>query len=59
MTRYIFYRYENDGTLIIRYSDDNGKRYSRRYLYYTLREAISKFRKDFSLQHKHIKIKKL
>ncbi len=56
--RYIFYNYENDGYLILRYRDDNGRRYSRRYLYYTFHEAIQKFRKDFGLRHKHIKIKK-
>ncbi|MCM1220785.1 MAG: hypothetical protein NC548_40470 [Lachnospiraceae bacterium] len=56
--RYIFYRHD-DGWLILRYSDDNGKRFSMRYLGYTLSEAISKFRRENHLRRKHIKLKKL
>lgn len=53
------YYYYNDGTLIIKYSDDDGKRIFHRYVFYTLKEAIKKFRQDFNLQHKHIQVQKL
>ena len=56
--KYLFYYYQ-DGMLVFDYSDDNGNHYHRRYLDYTLREAIRKFRQDNHLQYKHIIIKKL
>ncbi len=56
--KYIFYRYEN-GWLILRYSDDNGQHFSMCYFGYTLREAISKFRRENHLRYKHIITKKL
>lgn len=56
--RYLFYYYKKDGTLIFLYSNKNIKK-TIRYIGYTLKEAISKFRKDNNLQRKHIKIQKL
>lgn len=57
--RYIFYHYNNFGMLVLNYGDGNGGHKEHCYLYYSLREAISKFRKDNGLQYKHIKIVKL
>lgn len=57
--KYIYYYYNSAGYLILDYSDDEGYHTSQSYLYYTLREAISLFRKRFNLQHKHIKVEKL
>ena len=57
--RYIFYHYNNFGMLVLDYSDEKGEHKEHCYLYYSLREAISKFRKDNRLQYKHIKIAKL
>lgn len=57
--RYIFYYYNSSGMLILDYCDENGRHKEHYYLYYSLREAISKFRKDNGLQYKHIKIVKL
>lgn len=56
--RYLYYYYEKDGTLIIKYSDDNGKRHHHRYVFYTLREALKQFRKEYNLRYKHLTIKK-
>lgn len=56
--KYLFYYY-SDGALIFKYRDDCGKRIFHRYIFYTLKEAIAKFRKDNNLQRKHIKIQKL
>lgn len=56
--RYLFYYYSYD-VLVIKYHDDYGKRISHRYYYFTVKEAIRKFRIDNGLQHKHIVVKKL
>ena len=56
--RNLFYYYQKDGTLVIRYSDERIRK-THRYVFFTLKEAIAKFRKDNNLQHKHIKIQKL
>ncbi len=56
--RYLFY-YRTEGAIIFKYKDDFGNRLFRRYIFYTLKEAISQFRKNNNLQHKHIKIQKL
>lgn len=56
--RYLFY-YRSNGMLIFKYKDDFGNRIFNRYIFYTLKEAISKFRKDNNLQRKHIKLQKL
>ena len=53
--RYIFYSFNDVGVLTLHYvGDGTEKRY--RYVFYTLRQAISKFRKDNNLSNKHIKI---
>ncbi len=56
--RYLFYHHSN-GVLIIKYHDDFGNHITQHYLFYTVKEAISKFRKDNGLQRKHIVIKQL
>lgn len=56
--RYIFYHYNNSGTLILDYCDDK-IHITESYIYYTLKQAIHKFRKSNGLQNKHIKISKL
>lgn len=56
--RYLFYYYAN-GTLILKYKDDFGKRISHRYVFYTVSEAIKLFREQFGLKQKKIIIKNL
>lgn len=56
--RNLFYYYQN-GALIFKYSDDNGKRITHRFIFYTLKEAIKAFREQFNLKHKKIRIKNL
>lgn len=53
--RNLFYYYKNDGTLVLLYSDGQNKK-TMRYVFYTLKEAIKKFRKDNNLRYKHIKV---
>jgi len=53
--RYIFYYYNEYGTLTLDYwGDSERKTYS--YVFYTLPQAVKKFRQDNELSHKHIKI---
>lgn len=56
--KYLFYYYRN-GILAFNYKDDNGNRYHRRYLGYTLCEAIRKFRQDNNLRYKHVNVEEL
>lgn len=56
--RYIFYHYNNFGTLVFDYYDEE-THVTQSYVFYTLKQAISKFRKDNGLQCKRIKISKL
>ena len=56
--RYIFYHYNNFGTLVFDYYDEE-THVKQSYVFYTLKQAISKFRKDNGLQYKRIKISKL
>lgn len=56
--KYLFYYYNSQGNIIFHYSEDN-YRTNCHYMGYSLKEAISKFRKDNNLQHKHIIVKKL
>ena len=56
--RTLFYHYNSFGVLVLNYRD-NDRWIDHSYLYYSLREALAKFRKDYNLQHKHIKIIKL
>lgn len=53
------YYYYKDGTLIFRYKDDCGNRKFYRFIFYTLKEALQKFRQDNNLRHKHIKVQRL
>lgn len=41
--RTLFYYYK-DGTLVFKYSDEDGKRLIHHYIFYTLKEANKKFR---------------
>ena len=59
MKRTIYYYYNSQGTLCFEYRDEYGRYIDHCYLYYTLREALQKFRKDNGLQRKHIRIYKL
>ena len=53
--RYIFYHYNNFGTLVFDYYDEE-THVTQSYVFYTLKQAISKFRKDNNLSNKHIRI---
>lgn len=55
----LFYRYNAYGSLVFKYRDEQGTRIERTYLFYTLREAIQRFRNEYNLQHKHIELIKL
>ncbi len=55
----IFYHYNSTGTLFLSYSDGNGGYIDHTYVFYSLREAIQKFRRKYGSQHKHIRINKL
>ncbi len=57
--KYLFYHYNSQGTLIFDYSDEYGRHIEHAYLFYSLRDAIKKFREDNGLKHKHIHIEKL
>ena len=56
--RYIFYHYNSVGTLILDYSDEYTHK-TQAYVFYSLREAVRKFRQDYNLRYKHITIRKL
>ncbi len=56
--RYIFYHYNYNGSLILDY-DGEDFRTTQVYVYYTLRQAIKSFRKDYKLEHRHIVVQKL
>ncbi len=56
--KYLYYYYNSQGSIIFCYSE-NGYHRDCTYMGYTLKEAISKFRKDNNLQRKHIKVLKL
>lgn len=53
--RCIFYHYNNFGMLVLDYSGRE-TRITQYYVYYPLKQAINKFRKDHNLQYKHIKV---
>lgn len=57
--RTIYYYYNSQGTLIFDYRDSDGYRVDQCYLFYTLREALQKFRRDYNLRYKRIEIIKL
>ena len=56
--RYIFYQYNYNGSLILDY-DGEDFRTTQVYVYYTLRQAIKLFRKDYKLERRHIVVQKL
>lgn len=56
--RYIFYHYNYNGSLILDY-DGEDFRTTQVYVYYTLRQAIKLFRKDYKLERRHIIVQKL
>lgn len=53
--RYIFYSFNDVGVLTLHYVGDETEKRNK-YVFYTLRQAISKFRKDNNLSNKHIRI---
>ena len=55
---YIFYHYNEYGTLVFDYYDEE-THVSQSYMFYTLKLAVTKFRRDNGLQHKKIIISKL
>ena len=57
--RYLFYYYNHEGMLEFNYRDDYGRHIHMRYLYYSFRSALQKFRQDYNLQHKKIVIHSL
>ena len=56
--RYMFYHYNYNGSLILDY-DGEDFRTTQVYVYYTLRQAIKLFRKDYKLERRHIIVQKL
>ena len=56
MRRTIYYYYNRHAGLVIRYSDSNGNHATRSYMFYSFRDALQKFRKEFGLQRKHIRL---
>jgi len=56
--RFLFYTYSDTGIITIDY-DDGYTQKKIRYVGYSLRSAIKKFRKDNGLTGKHVKIIKL
>lgn len=56
--RYIFYHYNYNDSLILDY-DGEDFRTTQVYVYYTLRQAIKLFRKDYKLERRHIVVQKL
>ncbi len=49
--RCIFYHYNHFGTLVFDYYDEE-THVSQSYMFYTLKQAVSKFRRDNGLQYK-------
>ena len=54
--RTIFYYYNSHGVLFFDYSDGNGGHIDRSDMFYSFREALQKFRKEFGLEHKRIRL---
>ena len=54
----IIYYYSDTGILTLEYYD-GPKQTKIRYVGYSLRNAIKKFRQDYNLTHKHIKVIRL
>ena len=56
--KYIFYHYNQFGALVFDYYD-NETHVTQSYVFYSLKQAVNKFRHDNCLQYKRIKISKL
>lgn len=56
--RYIFYHYNHFRTLVFDYYDEE-THVLQSYMFYTLKQAVSKSRRDNGLQYKKIVISKL
>lgn len=56
--RYIFYNYNYNDSLILDY-DGEDFRTTQVYVYYTLRQAVKLFRKNYKLERRHIVVQKL
>ncbi|MGN1051991.1 MAG: hypothetical protein ACI4SH_01215 [Candidatus Scatosoma sp.] len=56
--RFIFYSFSDTGIITLDYDDGYIQR-KNRYIGYPLRQAIGKFRRDYNLTRKHIKVIKL
>ncbi len=54
--RTIFYYYNSHSVLFFDYSDGNGGHIDRSYMFYSFREALQRFRKEFGLEHKRIRL---
>lgn len=57
--RTLFYHYDRYGNLVFAYKDEYGRHTDRCYIFYPFREAIQRFRREFGLQRKHIRIIRL
>ena len=57
--RYLLYFKNIYGTLILRYSDDDGRNIREHYIGYSLDEALRRFREKHALKGKHIDITSL
>ena len=56
MRRTIYYYYNRHAGLVFRYSDSDGNYATRSYMFYSFRDALRRFRKEFGLEHKPIKL---
>ena len=57
--RTLFYHYNRYGNLVFNYNDERGRRIDRCYIFYSFREALQRFRREFGLQRKPIQIVRL
>lgn len=55
----IFYHYNSQGNIIISYRDMKGNYIKETYIFYTLKEAILKFKKDKGLLQTNLEIIKI
>lgn len=52
MRRTIYYYYNRHAGLVFRYSDSGGNYATRSFMFYTFREALRRFRKEFGLEQR-------
>lgn len=57
--RRLYYHNNHQGALIFSYRDNSDRYIDRCYLFYSFREALQRFRAEFGLQRKHIKVIRL